>query len=186
MFDEVAEKLFTLCIQKRQYGFYVGNLKVFSIPSANPMFTFPPSLHSGSALSNNILPSARGEDLNASLQTTTATAQNTTINEIDRFCDTRYYNELLNSFPAEYISTPIILHCMIEQIVATDEKKPLPSELTQDDSVPVMNNLSYDVSKYFSEMVSNLALDEREMNVNKLKKRNKNFKKLFNFSNLRI
>lgn len=164
MFDDIAEKLFTLTIQKRQYGFYIGNLKVYSIPPAVPTFTFPPSLQSGSALSQNLLPSARGEDLNASIATG-ITAQNTTVSESEKFCDMRYYNELMNSFPAEYISTPVILHCMLEQIVATEEKKPLPSETNQDDTIPAMSNLSYDISKYFSEMVSNLAIDDREMNV---------------------
>jgi hypothetical protein len=120
MFDDIAEKLFTLCIQKRQYGFYYGNLKVFSIPSAVTTFTFPPNLQSGSLISaNNVLPSARGEDLNASILTgTTVAPQNTSavVETVEKFSDMRYYNELLNSFPAEYISTPIILHCMIEQV----------------------------------------------------------------------
>lgn len=164
MFDEVAEKLYTLTIQKRQYGFYIGNLKVYSIPPAVTTFAFPPGLQSGSALSQSLAASARGEDLNASIVTGT-TAQNTITNESEKFCDMRYYNELLNSFPAEYISTPIILHCMLEQIVATEEKKPLPSESNHDDTIPLLPNLSYDISKYFSEMVSNLAIDDREMNV---------------------
>jgi hypothetical protein len=51
------------------------------------------------------------------------------------------------------------------KIVATDEKKLLPSEVNQDIGIAPINNLSNDITKYFSEMVSNLALDEREMNV---------------------
>ena len=114
MFDEVAEKLYTLCIQKRQYGFYVGNLKIYSIPAAVPTFTFPSGLQIGSALSNNIAIQQSKDDLNAiaaNVPTTTAGS------ETEKFCDMRYYNELLNSFPAEYISTPVILHCMIEQVL---------------------------------------------------------------------
>lgn len=41
MFDELADKLFSLVVQKRHYNFYMNNLKLYSIPSPHPVFTYP-------------------------------------------------------------------------------------------------------------------------------------------------
>jgi hypothetical protein len=73
----------------------------------------------------------------------------------------------MNSIPAEYISPAIALYCMVEQVVANDEKKPLPSEL---ESIRLKNNeltngLSNEISQHFRNVVSNLALDEQEKAV---------------------
>ncbi len=77
--------------------------------------------------------------------------------------DIRYYNELVDSLPAEYISPAIILHCMVEQVVATAECKSLPSETIVDESVPQIANFSTDICKHLSTMVNGLGLDEKEV-----------------------
>lgn len=120
MYDDIAEKLFVLVTQKRQYKFYIENLKLYPIPNSMPLFTFPQA--SGTSSNLNLTsrfdkstfgsqPSHRGEDLNASFNTI-----DPKMNDAEKFYDIRYYNELMDSVPPEYISTSVMLHCMVEQV----------------------------------------------------------------------
>ena len=86
VYNELAEKIYSLVIQKRQYGFYVNNLKLYSIPTSLSPFDFTG-------------PKEEIQNLDA-----------------DKVYDIRYYNELVNSIPSEYVSPSIILYCMVEQV----------------------------------------------------------------------
>lgn len=83
MFNELADTIYSLVVQKRHYGFYINNLKLYPLPSPNPVFRYP--------LSNSRV-------------------------EFEKVYDMRYYFDLVNSTPPEYLSPAIILHCMIEQV----------------------------------------------------------------------
>lgn len=144
IYKDLAERLFTLVVQKRHYGFYINNLKLYSIPAVNGVFSYP----------------------NQPLAANQAAVPPTT--DADKFYDIRYYNELMNTVPAEYVSPAIILHCMVEQVVANEEKKPLPSEVETEQlkSFQTETGLSKDVSSHLRNMLDELALNEQEKNVN--------------------
>ena len=123
MYDDIAEKLFVLVTQKRQYKFYIENLKLYPIPNSMPLFSYPqgganPSnLNLTSRFDKSTIvsqPSHRGgvDDLNASFNTIDQKASS----DAEKFYDIRYYNELMDSVPPEYISTSVMLHCMVEQV----------------------------------------------------------------------
>ncbi len=153
MFTELAEKLYSLVVRKRHYGFYVNNLKLHAVPAPNPLFNFqaPPTF---------ALPGQTASMLS------TGFAQP----DPEKVYDTRYYNELLNSIPAEYASVPIILYSMVEQVVANEEKKPLPSEkIVPDKKMPQISNLPQEVAFHFSHVIDNLALDEQDKQVSFVK-----------------
>jgi hypothetical protein len=148
MFTELAEKLYSLVVRKRHYGFYVSNLKLHAVPPPNPLFNFqaPPAF----ALPGQALSPAYGA----------------TVPDPEKVYDTRYYNELMKSVPAEYASVPIILYSMVEQVVANDEKKPLPSEkIVPEKKMPQISNLPQEVAFHFSHVIDNLALDEQDKQV---------------------
>ena len=55
---------------------------------------------------------------------------------------------------------------MIFKVVATDSKKPLPSETNVDASIPQIANFSTEICKHLSDMVNGLGLEEKDVKVN--------------------
>jgi hypothetical protein len=150
IFNQLAEGLYSLVIQKRQYGYYMKNLKLFAIPQATKQLMQAMNLNAS--------------QLNDSMTMGMPTSQPP---QAEAACDMRYYNELMSTLPAEYISTSLILHCMVEQVVASSEEKMSPVTVDEtgtnsNKSSPRIQNLSSDVSNCLSNMISNLALDDKE------------------------
>ena len=52
-----------------------------------------------------------------------------------------------------------------KKVVATEEKKGLPSETYVDTTIPQIANFSIEICKHLSDMVNNLGLDEKEIKV---------------------
>ncbi|RXM33918.1 Sperm-associated antigen 17 [Acipenser ruthenus] len=73
--------------------------------------------------------------------------------------DMRCYNDFLSLIPPECVSVPLILHCMLEQVVATEEDKP---PLSEGISKPRADGLDQSIVNYMMSDVLSLAISEEE------------------------
>ncbi|RNA34737.1 Sperm-associated antigen 17 [Brachionus plicatilis] len=132
MFNFLAEKCYSLIVQKRQYGFYISNLKLFDIPPPSKILSYP-----AQELKQEEFPT-----------------------EAEKLYDIRYYNDLMDSIPAEYVSPALILYSMVEQVTLNEEQSQSGENQTSEHGN--VQNLSEDVTNYFGNVIENLSLTEVE------------------------
>ena len=76
--------------------------------------------------------------------------------------DLRYYNELAGSVPHELASVPLLVHCMVEQVVATEEGRDPPSETLKPRRE---DGLDDNLAAHISALAYKLGLSDEERDV---------------------
>ncbi|KAI1885165.1 hypothetical protein AGOR_G00217380 [Albula goreensis] len=154
MFDGVASLIYDCLDWRRQHLHYLSSLRLIQVPAVTR----------GNTLSRQQSPAQAS--VKADPQTSpsrrkpvpeepTAVAPPVLTTEVDM----RYYRDLLDLIPSEAVSVPLILHCMKEQVVATQEQIPPLSEVEPD---PRADGLDQSLADHMITAALSLGLSEEE------------------------
>uniref|UniRef100_A0A8D2AHN6 Sperm associated antigen 17 n=1 Tax=Sciurus vulgaris TaxID=55149 RepID=A0A8D2AHN6_SCIVU len=154
IFENIACLMYDSLDWKRQHQHYLESMKLINVPQAvsekTLLETMPISETPQPVASTPGKKKAPSEEPPAPPPVTFITTT-----EVDM----RYYNDLLNPIPEEFISVPLILHCILEQVVAT-EKDLVPPSLVR--PPPRADGLDNRIAAHIVSMLPSLCLSERE------------------------
>ncbi|XP_077400541.1 sperm-associated antigen 17 [Vanacampus margaritifer] len=122
MFDGVANLIYDCLDWRRQHQHYLDSVNFVRVPSVLSGQDVPSPVETGATVSPRSKKSGRPAPPKKPPSSLTTDV------------DMNHYSGLLEHVPAEACSVPLILHCMLEQVVLTSEQTPPPQ--APDDSEP--------------------------------------------------
>ncbi|KAM6217136.1 sperm-associated antigen 17 [Rhynchocyon petersi] len=154
LFENIACLMYDSLDWKRQHQHYLESMQLINVPQVVPEKPILEALLSSEVPQPVALTAGRkkahyGDPRVPPAVTLVITAE----------VDMRYYNDLLNQIPEEFISVPLIVHCMVEQVVATEEDLVPPSLV---EPPPRADGLDPRIAAHIVSILPSLCLSERE------------------------
>ncbi|XP_054190932.1 sperm-associated antigen 17 isoform X3 [Homo sapiens] len=154
IFENIACLMYDILDWKRQHQHYLESMQLINVPQVvneKPVLeAMPTSEAPQPAVPAPGKKKAQYEEPQAPPPVTSV---------ITTEVDMRYYNYLLNPIREEFISVPLILHCMLEQVVATEEDL-VPPSLREPS--PRADGLDHRIAAHIVSLLPSLCLSERE------------------------
>ncbi|KAL5011118.1 hypothetical protein ScPMuIL_013423 [Solemya velum] len=149
LFEDIACLMYDLQDAKRQYLNYLENLKLIHVPvygKTEQTDKLEPVSGAPTPVGQPAAPSTVSPGPDLSLEPPPPV-------------DMRYYNDLMACVPNESVSVPLVMHCMLEQVVASEENVPPPSEQVPP---PRSDGLNSELTSHLSNLTFKLSLTEEE------------------------
>ncbi|KAJ8283107.1 hypothetical protein COCON_G00056260 [Conger conger] len=158
VFEGVASLIYGCLDWRRQHLHYLGCLRLIQVPAvaSGNAPSRQESAGQASVKGDPQTPKASSASKRKSVPDESAAVAPPVVTAE---CDMQYYRDLLDLFPPETVSVPIILHCLREQVVATQEQIPPPSAVRPQ---PRPNGLDPSLADHMIAAALSLGLSEEE------------------------
>ncbi|XP_051464972.1 sperm-associated antigen 17 [Apus apus] len=156
LFENIARLMYDCLDWRRQHCNYLKNTRFINVTALTERkLTQPPGNEVQTAL--EITPSkteGQAEDLPM-----TILSQDEEAPFLADSVDMRYYNDLLSQIPEECFSVPLMLNCMLEQVIASEEDLTPPSLMVPE---PRADGLHHAIADHIASVLPSLSLSESE------------------------
>ncbi|XP_009985569.1 PREDICTED: sperm-associated antigen 17-like, partial [Tauraco erythrolophus] len=144
---------------RRQHRNYLENTRFINVPAlSESRSTRPPAAEARVQPPSQITPSKKKGQAEEFLPTVIL-SQEEEASLLATSVDMRHYNDLLSQIPEEYISVPLILSCMLEQVIASEEDLTPPSLVVPE---PRADGLHHTLADHIASILPSLSLSQRE------------------------
>ncbi|KAM9204551.1 sperm-associated antigen 17 [Mergus octosetaceus] len=157
LFESIACLMYDSLDWRRQHCNYLENTKFINVPElSESKSTRPPA--------TEIQPTPQGTPSKKKGQAeenlpTVILSQEEEFPVLAASVDMRYYNDLLNQIPEEYFSVPLMLNCMLEQVIASEEDLTPPSLVVPERRA---DGLHHTIADHIASVLPSLPLSESQ------------------------
>ncbi|XP_035750501.1 sperm-associated antigen 17 [Egretta garzetta] len=157
LFESIACLMYDCLDWRRQHCNYLENTKFINVPALpESKSTQPPVTEVQPA--SQITPSKKKGQAEEILPTVIL-SQEEEASVLATSVDMRYYNDLLSQIPEEYFSIPLMLNCMLEQVIASEEDLIPPSLVVPE---PRADGLHHTIADHIASVLPSLSLSASE------------------------
>ncbi|XP_017670226.1 PREDICTED: sperm-associated antigen 17 isoform X7 [Lepidothrix coronata] len=158
LFEHIARLMYDCLDWKRQHCNYLENTNFINVPTLSESKSPQQSVTEVEPASHMTPPKKKGKAEEVlPTEILSQAAEETSF--LSHSMDMRFYNDLLSQIPEEYFSVPLMLSCMLEQVIASEEDLTPPSLVVQE---PPANGFRHAIADHIVSVLPSLSLSLSE------------------------
>ncbi|XP_065489658.1 sperm-associated antigen 17 isoform X2 [Caloenas nicobarica] len=157
LFESVACLMYDCLDWRRQHCNYLENTKFINVAALSESESTQPPVTEVQSASQITLLTKKGQA--EDFLPTVILSQEEEASFLAASMDMRYYNDLLSQIPEEYFSVPLMLNCMLEQVIASEEDLTPPSLVVPEARADGLHHI---IAEHIASLLPSLSLSESE------------------------